>query len=179
MDLDPLRVLVVAQQRLQMLPATQGPDFSKRGGGDSLEGVGLAVTPDGTFDVGGLDFTPMVDDGAGGVDEGLKRARVNTGGFDSVTAMVVYLVYLCDIQTSPCPLAVCEHHKYPCFLHRSSDLVHFWRFLDERVRHVLVDQLGILEDRFGPDAPVKPLIKRQHHGLGSRYTQLLTRGNQE
>jgi hypothetical protein len=74
-DVDPLRVLVVPQQGLEMLPAVQPADAAEGGGCHARQGLGLPVAPDGALDVGGLDFAAVEDDFPGGGDEGLDRYK--------------------------------------------------------------------------------------------------------
>ena len=113
--------------------------------------------------MGGLDFAAVVDYGAGAVNEGLQGIiGVNMGSLEYGDDNV--LVHLCDIQAPTCSLTVPEDHQHPCFLDRGSDPVHFWRVLDKRVRHVLVDKLGIVEDRLCPDTPVVSSVKSHRHG---------------
>jgi hypothetical protein len=57
-----------------MLPAVEPTDLCEGGGDDADEGLGLAVTPDGSFDVRGLDLTPVVDYSSCDVDERLRDA---------------------------------------------------------------------------------------------------------
>ena len=74
MDVDVLLVLVVAQQRLSVLPAVEAADVDVGqlgAGGDGLERLALAVAVVGALDVGGLDLAAVVDDDTLFVDEGL------------------------------------------------------------------------------------------------------------
>lgn len=71
MDVNILSVLVVAQQRLAVLPAVEATNLAKRRRHDTLERVGLAITKICTLDVSGLDLAAVVDDGACWIDEGL------------------------------------------------------------------------------------------------------------
>ncbi len=68
---DPLRILVVAQQRLQMLPAIKSADFAKGWVHDTLQRLGLAIPPNGALNVRSLDLARVQDDVAGLGDKGL------------------------------------------------------------------------------------------------------------
>lgn len=57
-----LRVFVISEKWLEMLPAAQGADAAKRAGDNCLERLGLTFAPDGSLDVCGLDLSPMIDD---------------------------------------------------------------------------------------------------------------------
>lgn len=91
-DLGALGVFVVAEERLKVLPAVQRADLAIRGVDYVLERVGLAIAPDGTFNVclfssklvvifckgeigseltGRLDLAAVKDNLALGVDVGL------------------------------------------------------------------------------------------------------------
>lgn len=73
-QIDVLLVLVVAQERLRVLPAVEATDLDRRverAGRDGLKGLALAVAPVGALDVGRLDLASVVHDDAVLVDEGL------------------------------------------------------------------------------------------------------------
>jgi hypothetical protein len=75
MNIDILRVLIISQKRLAVLPAVKSSDSAELGGHDRLEGLALSVAIDGSLHVGGLDLAAMVDDGASLVDERLENIR--------------------------------------------------------------------------------------------------------
>ena len=68
-DVDTLRVLVVTQEWLQMLPAIQATNLAKGRGGYAGQGLRLAITPDRPFHVGWLDLAAVEDNRAGWIDE--------------------------------------------------------------------------------------------------------------
>lgn len=72
-NVNALRVLVVAQQRLRVLPAVDAADSAPRAVHHSLERLALAVAPVGALDVRRLDLAAVVDDVAVLVDEGLRK----------------------------------------------------------------------------------------------------------
>lgn len=72
-EINVLRVLIVAQEGLRVFPAIEATDVADGSGDDGLEGFGLAVTPVSALDVSGLDLTAMVDDCTGVIDEGLRQ----------------------------------------------------------------------------------------------------------
>lgn len=70
-NVDVLSVLVVAEQRLTMLPAIQTSNLAERRRHNTLQGVGLSVAEVCTLDVSRLDLAAVVGDGACWVDKGL------------------------------------------------------------------------------------------------------------
>lgn len=60
MDIDVLRVFIVPQQGLCMLPAVQASDIAERALHHSLEGLGLAFTPNTALDMCWLDLSAMM-----------------------------------------------------------------------------------------------------------------------
>lgn len=59
--------------------------------------------------------------------------------------------HLGNVETPTSSFTVPKHDENAGLLDRSSDLVHLRRFLDQRVGHVFMDELDILEDGLGPD----------------------------
>lgn len=73
MNIHILRVLVVSQKRLAVLPAVKSSNSAELGGHDRLKRLALSIAIDGSLHVGGLDLTAMVNDGTSLIDEGLEN----------------------------------------------------------------------------------------------------------
>lgn len=76
MDVNVLGIFVVTEKGLGVFPTVQTTDLAEWRFDDCLEGVGLAVAPVSTFDMGGLDLATVVNDGSSWVNEGLEAISI-------------------------------------------------------------------------------------------------------
>jgi hypothetical protein len=70
-DIDILRVFIVAEKCLSVLPAVKTSNLSELCVGDIGQRFALSVTVDSTLNVGGLDLAAVKNNGAGLVDKRL------------------------------------------------------------------------------------------------------------
>jgi hypothetical protein len=77
-DVDVLRVFVVAKEGLGVLPAVETCNISKLGLYHVVQGFTLSVTVDSTLDMSRLDLSTVKDNCAGFIDEGLPVLDCDT-----------------------------------------------------------------------------------------------------
>lgn len=113
-----------------MLPTIQATDVAELRWHDALKRFGLTFSPNRPLYVRGLDFSPMVYYFTLRRDEGLAHVEATT-----------------------VPLAIAEYHEHPGLLHRGEDTSHLVGVSGHRVGHVVVDDVGVVDDTRCPHGP--------------------------
>lgn len=145
MNLDTLRIFVVSQKRLKVFPAVETTHFTEWSIDDGFERLCLRIAPNRPLNMGRLDFATMMKNFASCVDEGLS-----------------------DVKRGSITFAIPKNHHDTSFLDRSSNSVHFWRYLGHGVGHVCVDQICIFDDAFRPDGPAARIRNTSGHNGGMK-----------
>ena len=130
MYLNSLRVFVVTEQRLQMLPTIQATDITKLGWHDTLERLGLPIPPNCPLNVCRLYLSAVVNYLTLGRDKRLSH-----------------------VETIAISFAVSEYYKHSRLLHRGEDTSHLVRVFTHRIGHVVVDDVGVLDNTRSPHRP--------------------------
>lgn len=127
-DLFVLRVGVVLEQGLEVLPAVEHADFAQLGVGHRLQGVARRVAEHGALEVRRLDFAPVEEHVALVVDQDLG-----------------------EVERAGHPLAEAQHDVHLVRRRGLADPKHFGPVCGHAVRHVLLHERDVLAVCTPPD----------------------------